>query len=78
MFNGSRNAYLSYQGPPSPVDIRLGDDTIVRVTQHGVVAKRMSANGSESKAKDSVCLSTKREMEKMRNCLSATNLIPSA
>ena len=37
MFNGSEIAYLSYKRLPSPVDIRLGDDTSVRVTHHGTL-----------------------------------------
>jgi len=41
-----------------------------------VVAKRMAANGSESKAKDSVCLSYKKRKERRRNYLSVTKPNP--
>ena len=37
MFNGQRRSFITYEPLPNPIDIGLGDETLVRVTHHGIL-----------------------------------------
>jgi len=38
MYNGDKHGYITYNRLPSPIDIKLGDDTNVRTTHQGIIS----------------------------------------